>query len=247
MNIFHRAHTGFRKETAFVIALCAALFGASALAAPLQNGGFETGTFSPWTTTASGVTVGGTTGGVAPQEGSFQAVINTPASGTVFQGGLESFLGLAGGTLSSYNNGGVGGGNAFAQSFDITNGQSITFKWDFLPNGNNVNAGQNDTAFYTLHLASDTSSSIVFTLSSTSASGGAATGYQTVTTGPLAAGTYLLGFGVNDQKVPAGAFNAQRPTLLVDAVSVIPEPTTLTLLSFGVVAGAAYLRRRRHS
>lgn len=223
----------------------AILCGGTAFAQTLQNGGFENGSLPPWTATAAGVTVAGTTGGVSPVEGSFQAVINTPQSGTVFQGPLETFLGLASGTLSAYNNGGLGGGNAFKQTFNITAGQAITFRYDFLPNGGMTTSGQNDTAFFTLHLAGDTSSTIVFTLSSTAASGGVATGYQAFTTGTLAAGTYLLGYGVNDQKQPAGANNAQRPTLLIDGVAVVPEPATISLLGIGALAGGAYLIRRR--
>ena len=219
-----------------------------ALAQTFQNGGFETGTLPPWTATASGVTVGGTTSGVAPAEGSFQAVINTPMGGTVSQLGLETFLGLATGTLDQYRNvagGGQGGGNAFKQTFDLTAGQQITFRWDFLPNGNTTTGSQNDTAFFTLHLAGDTSSTMVFTLSSTLLSGGTPTGYQTFTTGTLAGGTYLLGFGLNDQKQPQGNTNSQRPTLLIDGVAIIPEPSTISLLGAGALAAGAYLLRRR--
>ncbi|MDQ2868680.1 MAG: PEP-CTERM sorting domain-containing protein [Verrucomicrobiota bacterium] len=236
------------KFTSFIaLGVCALLVlaAASASAAPLQNGGFETGSFSPWTT--AGVdTVTGTSNSVAPVEGSFQAVIDTPHSGTATQAQLESFLGLASGTTSVYNSaGGQGGGSAFGQTFDVTSGQIITFQWDFLPNGNDTNSGQNDTAFFTLHLASDTSSSVIFTLSSTATSGGNPTGYQTYLSSPLAAGTYFLGFALNDQKTPVGAYNAQRPTLLIDNVSAIPEPSTFALLALGGVAGAASLLRRR--
>ena len=216
------------------------------IAAPLSNGGFETGTFSPWTT--GGIaTVAGTTSGVAPVEGNFQAIINTPASGTVSQGNLETFLGLAGLTLAQYNGGSNsnGGGSAFKQTFDITAGQAISFRWNFLPNGNVSSGSQNDTAFFTIHLASDTSSSAVFTLSSTSLSGGVATGYQTFTTPILAAGTYLLGFAENDQKQIAGSQNSQRPTLFIDNVAAVPEPTTISLLGMGLAAGGAYFLKRR--
>jgi hypothetical protein len=224
-----------------------ALFCGTASAAPLQNGGFETGTFTPWTTTGT-ATVTGTSNGVAPAEGSFQAVLNTPSGGTVFQGSMETFLGLAGGSLSTYNSGGgSGGGSAFKQTFDITAGQILTFRWNFLPNGSNASNGQNDTAFFTLHLAGDTSSTAIFTLASTASTGGVATGYQTYMSGPLAAGTYLLGFADYDQKMVAGAFNAQRPTLLIDGVAVVPEPATVTLLAFGAIGGAACWFRRRRS
>lgn len=235
-----------RSTLVIALAAFAALIvcAASAGAAPLQNGGFETGSFSPWTT--AGIdNVAMTSNSVAPVEGSYQAVIDTPHTGTVTSSGLESFLGLASGTTSAYNSGGQGGGSAFGQTFDVTAGQVISFQYDFLPNGTDSGSGQNDTAFFTLHLASNTSSSVIFTLSSTAASGGNPTGYQTYLSSPLAAGTYFLGFALNDQKTPAGAQNSQRPTLLIDNVTAIPEPSTLSLLALGSVAGVVGLLRKR--
>ncbi len=129
----------------------------------------------------------------------------------------------------------------------IAAGSSISFKWDFLPNGSTADPVQNDVAFYTLHLDGVAGTAAnVFTLSSTIASGGNPTGYQMVTTGPLVAGDYVLGFGVYDNADGnMGNGNFFRADLLIDAVTVIPEPSTVSLLLLGLSAGGYCLRRRR--
>src|ERR1043166_5196837 len=189
--------------------------------AQLANGGFETGTFPPWTTTGTD-SVTGTFSGQAPIEGNFQAHISCPQGGTVTEGSLETFLGLNSGTLAPLRRGGPpGGGSAFRQIFTVQEGQAISFDWDYFPNGS---SGQNDTAFFTLHPSASSSSSFTVLASI----GGSPTGYQHYGTGPLRAGSYLLGFCAYD----ALGFgnNAQRPDLLIDNVqqlSCLPPPTGL--------------------
>ena len=125
-------HSLFRPVL-FFIALAALLALASpqnAAAADLTNGGFETGSFSPWEVSeisyttipapafVSGASFNNAMGvatNVTPAEGSFQAVLNAPTSGTTFAPDLETFLGLAGGTLDplfNYGNGYFNGGSA---------------------------------------------------------------------------------------------------------------------------------------
>ena len=209
-----------------------------------SNGGFESGAFPPWSTI--GVTnVQGTFNGQAPAEGSFQAVLSAPfKSGTVSQSALETFLGLSSGTLNSINGGtAFNGGSGLAQTFTVQNGAIISFFWDFMPNGSDGSTTQNDSAFFTLHLSSSSSSSITL-LDRTSTSGGIASGYQLFTTGPLAAGTYILGFGLFDLAgTGGGPEDSQDPNLLIDGVQVIPEPMTWMLLALG--ASLVFVLRRR--
>ena len=225
------------------LAAISTLFVATA-GAQISNGGFESGSFAPWTTT--GLTaVTGTFSAQAPNEGSFQAALTTNASGTVNQASLESFLGLNSGTLNSLNGAGTTnrGGSAIAQTFTVANGAIIQFAWNFLPNGSNSSSSQNDSAFFTLHLSSASSSSFTL-LDQSSNHPGSASGYSIFTTGPLAAGTYILGFGVYDVAGTGGPANVQDPALLIDRVSVVPEPATWSLIVIGLGVAAVAIRRR---
>jgi hypothetical protein len=214
----------------------------------IVNGGFETGSFPPWTTTGTAA-VSGSALPAPPAEGNFQAVISTPpGAGTVSQSTMETFLELNAGTLNSLKGPGTGffaGGSAIKQIFTVQNGDVITFSWDFFPNGSNLSTSQNDSAFFTLHLSGSSSSSFTI-LDTTIISGGSESGYQLFSTGPLTAGTYLLGFAAfdvnNGGQAPA---DVQDPTLLIDNVQIIPEPAIWTFLSGGGVIGFLLLRRRR--
>ncbi|MBJ7327964.1 MAG: hypothetical protein JHC52_11545, partial [Chthoniobacterales bacterium] len=221
-----------KKSLLFLAVLCAAAFCLPVTplaAAALTNGGFETGSFSPWVASGPASVSGanfnnamGVATNVTPAEGSYQAVLNAPTSGTTLTGGLETFLGLRSGTLSALHPGGRpddSGGSAIKQTFDLRAGSVISFQWNFLPNGNDSSVNQNDSGFFTLHAAADSSSTNYTVLSTTALSGGIPTGYQPYTTGPLTAGSYLLGFSAFDQQEAFSFFDAQQPTLLIDAVT----------------------------
>jgi T5SS/PEP-CTERM-associated repeat protein len=232
-------HSLFRPAL-FFTALSAFLLLASpqnAAAAALTNGGFETGSFSPWVVSevsyttnpapafvrgASFTNAMGVATNVTPAEGSFQAVLNAPTSGTTRTPDLETFLGLQEWVLDplfNYGNSYFNGGSAIKQTFDVRDGSVISFQWNFLPNGTNSSADQNDSGFFTLHAAAVTNSTNYTVLSTTALSGGVPTGYQPYTTGPLTAGSYLLGFSAFDQQAPFSFYDAQQPTLLIDAVT----------------------------
>lgn len=217
---------------------------ASGNAQGLQNGGFESGTLAPgWGSTGEATVTASAIGGFLPAEGTYQASLTT-GPGTVSQATLETFLGLNSGTLNSLNGtSGQRGGSGIAQTFNVQAGDVISFQYNFLPNGNTASSDENDSAFFTLHLASSSSSSFT-TLATTLSSGGSATGYQTITTGPLSAGTYLLGFGVYD----ISAFgNSQNPTLLIDNVQqiAVPEPSSVALLAAAGLSVLLFRRRRK--
>ncbi len=243
----HRSEGIMKLRLAFLIAIVCA-FSTGAYATPPANPGFETGTLPPWT--GVGVTsVGGTFGTEAPEEGNFQAVIQTTDNLTVSQTSLEGFLGLQAGSLTGFNSspGGISGnagGSAIKQiAINLQVGDVITFWWNFLPVGSPSSAAQNDIAFYTLHLDGSTGTAAnVFALSSSTLSGGSTTGYQQRISAPVAqAGTYLIGFGVFDNYDNGG--NQLRPDLLIDAV--IPEPSSFCLFALGLAAAGAFSWRKR--
>ena len=230
-------HSLFRPAL-FFTALSAFLLFASpqnAEAAALTNGDFETGSFSPWVVSGPALVSGasftnamGVATNVTPAEGSYQAVLNAPTSGTTKTGGLETFLGLQ--TTVSGTNGALyplarsghpelDGGSAIKQTFDLRDGSVISFQWNFLPNGTNLSPDQNDSGFFTLHAAGVTNSTNYTVLSTTISSGGNPTGYQPYTTGQLTAGSYLLGFSAFNTQTPLFYVDAQQPTLLIDAVN----------------------------
>ena len=230
-------HSLFRPAL-FFTALSAFLLFASpqnAEAAALTNGDFQTGSFSPWVVSGPALVSGanftnamGVATNVTPAEGSYQAVLNAPTSGTTFTPQLETFLGLQ--TAVSGTNGalyplarsghpGLDGGSAIKQTFDVRDGSVISFQWNFLPNGTNLSPDQNDSGFFTLHAAGVTNSTNYTVLSTTISSGGNPTGYQPYTTGQLTAGSYLLGFSAFNTQTPLFYVDAQQPTLLIDAVT----------------------------
>ena len=213
--------------------------------AQIQNGGFETGDFTGWTTAGATAVVNGTFDFQAPAEGSFQAVMSAPfQSGTVSQSALETFLELNQNTLDTLNGSATfRGGSAIAQVFTVADGAIISFSWDFVTNGSSTASDQNDSAFFTLHLSGSNSSSFTI-LDQTSNHPGFASGYQTFVTGPLAAGTYILGFADYDRAGGAGSDDRKDPDLLIDNVQVIPEPSTWLLLTFGGLIAFLFARRR---
>jgi len=222
--------------------------------AQVTNGGFETGNLTGWTSTGTAA-VQGTFNSQAPNQGSFQAVIRTPQGGTTLKAPLESFLGLASGSLDAFGTiaGGFNnGGSAIKQAaITVAAGAMIQFAWNFLPNGSN--SVQNDSLLMVLHLASVTANSSAVTQLDRVSNHptGMPSGYSLFTTGPLAAGTYLLAFVAFDIEQPAGQVNFQRPDALIDSVSVI-NPTAPgvpdsggTIALLGLAGGAMLLMRRR--
>ena len=226
-------------------------FSVVSLNAQIINGGFESGDFSPgWTATTGapgGFAVTGTFGGQAPAEGSFQAVLSSPIkSGTVAQLSLENFLSLNPGTLNSLNGPADflqhQGGSAFRQTFTVQDGQFITFSWDFMPNGTDGSAQENDKVFFTLHDTSALSSSFTVLDMTSNHPTGTPSGYLVFTSGPLTAGTYLLGFALYDLEF--GTTDSQDGNLLIDNVQLIPEPSTWALFAFGGLVAFVLARRR---
>jgi hypothetical protein len=230
------------SSTLSVLALLVA--SSPAAAAPILNGGFESG-FASWTTT--GITSIETAAfGVAPTGGVQMARMSSGDGaeiGAVDDATLEAFLGLAAGTIDALvtTNDMIGAreGSAIKQTFFASAGSVLSFDWNFLTNELLPISDTNDTAFWTIipggaNFLADTFSTFVPAATVLDAQ----TGFQTVNFVVPATGFYTLGFAVVDV-----SDLALGSVLLVDNVQVVPEPALMALFGIGLVA-LAYRRRR---
>lgn len=212
--------------------------GGARAANPVTNGGFETGALGPWQATGVVTVAAGSVSNIAPAEGNFQAVISG-FPGTVSQVALEALLGLAPGALNSINHiGDPFAGSAMAQTFDLAAGDWVEFSWAFVPNGSGASFNNDDYLFYTLHLVSETPSSVIILTNNLGTAGPIP--YQVHNTGPVAAsGQYILGFGIYNN---ASTGSNIDPIALIDVV--IPEPSAVAAIGLGALALLVARRRR---
>lgn len=220
-----------------LMALAVGALGAPVQAASLNNGNFETGTLSPWTSSGSAsvqqtATYGGSGAnvGLLRNDGPFATATN-----------LESFLGLGNGALSALGNGTAISGAAIQQTtITVNTGESLSFAWNFLTNEFPGETTTQDFAFYTINGQAFTLASTASNLSPYTAntSFDNQTDFQTKTLA-LAPGTYTFGFGV------VNVFDTSTSSgLLVDNVAVVPEPDATTAITV-LGLGAFWLRQRR--
>ena len=160
----------------------------------LINGNFETGNFDSWDTTGT-TSIQTASFGSGPTEGTFQALLSTGGA-TTSGANLESFLGLAAGSLDGLGNGNATSGSAIRHTVEVSAGEQISFDWNFLTNEGTP--GVNDFAFVsiagTASELADTNS--VFMLSP--ADFNEETGFHTFTHTFGTAGTFTIGVGVTD-------------------------------------------------
>jgi len=147
---------------------------------------------------------------------------------------LESFLGLAAGTLDALSPSGnpVVEGSAALLSFTTPATTTVSLQFNMLTNETDVWAptwrdyvfthltGQPDAVHADVEASPLSASSTIFNRE---------TGWLTVTWADLPAGSYDLGIGVADvQDDNVGT------AILLDAVSIVPSPRAALLLGFGV-------------
>ncbi len=196
--------------------------------------------------------------GVPPFGGSFQLLLTTfsAAEGGGLSGsnaiaingagGLTSQLGLPAGTITSAGAIPIGDGSAYQMTLGSLNvGDQVGFSYDFLTS----EGGHPDFAFVALQ---NTTTGVVTYLSfananqggllaSSSANFNLHTGYLTLPSINVGvAGNYVLSIGVADANN-----SAIQSGLLIDNITVVPEPTTLALTLVGAVGAIGLLRRRR--
>ncbi len=237
--------------TALALAAPLGLFGGSADAGSLVNGGFETGGLSGWESIGDAGVVGSGFG-TPPAEGSWQAGVSNhrSPSSSVFGGSsvpdaaLEGFLGLASGSLDSAFGGGTGAGategSAIKQEITVAAGDTLTAKLNFLTSEATPSSPFNDTSFFAsvdgLILAANTFGT--FGTSGTPLK--EETGYFDFSYTFTSSGTFTVGFGVVD----VAAFDLDS-ALLVDnvALTAVPIPAALPLF-LSAIAGLGLLGQR---
>jgi hypothetical protein len=210
--------TAARKRTSLVLGVASVvgmtMLGASPSQAAVLNGDFSSG-FSGWET------LGNT------NASSGAAVLTAGGSDT---SSIESFLGLASGTLS-----GIGtspnGGSAIKQLFFATAGTVVSFDWlfeanDYLP--------FNDFSFVSLVPNGANLLSNVAIVGDYGSSG-----LQSFSSTIGVTGNYTLGFGVLN-----ATDNILNSSLTIDNVSVTPVPTP-ALLPGLIGLGVGVLRKRK--
>lgn len=213
--------TATRKRTSLVLGVASVvgmtMLSASPSQAAVLNGNFSSG-FSGWST------LGNTNASTGA------AVLTTGgASGT---SSIESFLGLASGTLS-----GIGTsptfGSAIKQSFFATAGTVVSFDWlfqanDYLP--------YNDFSFVSLVPNGANLLSNVATVGNYGSSG-----LQSFSNTIGVTGNYTLGFGVLN-----ALDNAVSSSLTIDNVSANVTPVPTPALLPGLIGlGVGVLRKRK--
>jgi hypothetical protein len=229
----------------------------------VENGSFETGDFSNWSTLSTGnqavvdntaICGSATPCSGSPTDGNFAALLTTPSTGNVSS--LETFLGLTPGSLIASN---VTGGSAISQTFTLDTAGTLNFSWNFLTNETlRTPASNDDFASYFLNNSISLGSGGIqggnFTtgvpLGSVLGSTLIASGTQSFDSDTrfnsvslsLGAGTYSLQFLVanrNDTAVQSG--------LLVDNINFqpIPEPVTTSWLGAALALGVSAQFRRR--
>src|SRR5215831_9510374 len=171
-----------------------------AVSAGVVNGSFETGNFSGWSTIGN-TSVLGTSGPIAPTNGSFQARM-TNGIGSVSTASLAAFDGVSITTITSLSTfPTVTEGSGIKQTFTANSGDILSFNWDFATNEIPTSIF-NDFGFWVLQsnafLLANTLTSGLVSASAPQSGFSLHTGYRSAMVVIPTTGTYTLGFGVAD-------------------------------------------------
>jgi len=235
-----------------------------AFALSLSNGGFETGSLNNWQAIGL-VNIETSSFGSGPKEGKFQAFLNTEdgtSMDTASIDSIETFLGVPQGLVDSIHpaagsNFGAKDGSAIKQNFHASEGEILSFQYNFLTSDGLWGGGvdpdaSRDVSFITLagpnlligrtlsdtldipNAPENTLVSINPFLSSRTFFN-LETGFRDVSIVLPNDGTYTVGFGV----VNSGFVGASSG-LLVDQVATTsplptPEPSTMLLMASGFI------------
>ncbi|MEC4983844.1 MAG: hypothetical protein SAJ37_17645 [Oscillatoria sp. PMC 1068.18] len=208
------------------------------------NGSFETGQFTGWETL--GNTSIQTTGfGTGLTAGNFQALLSTEYP-TYPDANIETFLGLASGSLDSLNFVNTTGGSAIKQKFTAKAGDILTFNWNFLTNEITPSL-YNDLAFVSLNSASALADTTFAEFFDSLTPFREETGFQRFEYVIPTSGEYILGLGILD-----GRDTVVDSGLLIDNIQLsrvsVPEPMgKLALLSFVVLGTGSIVKNKQKS
>ncbi len=212
---------------------------ASPSRAAIVNGGFESNSFSGWTTIGN-TSIQTAAFGSGPTAGNYEALVRN-GSGAVSTPDLETFLGTTIGSLDDLNNGITDSGAAIKQTFTADAGNVLSFDWNFLTN-EIPPTPLNDYAFISVGSLSTLTSVITANLVPFSSSFPQQTGFKTYSVTIPTTGTYTLALGVANVSDSGG-----ESALLVDNVRLqaVPEPSSLLgILAFSTLGVLTLVKRR---
>lgn len=240
-----------------VLASLTGFFVTHSASAATLNGGFEDG-LNGWTVFGD-VSTQTADFGATPTEGSSQALLTNSAlfdfDGLNFSGnnplevavndGLAMQLGLTPGDLNPGGSMfGAFEGSAIRQTFTASEGDRLSFDWNFLSD----DTSNEDFAFVLLNGELLTLASMTDAVLSSGTPFATETGFQTFTRS-LSAGDYTLSLGIVDVDDFAGSSGLLVDNVMLTAnnsepTASVPEYTSaIALLSLGLLLCAGHLRK----